>query len=44
MCVTHLLKFPKEEPLECLCNILKHIGKHLNPVSIDYDLSSIHYK
>ncbi|XP_025421223.1 eukaryotic translation initiation factor 4 gamma 1-like [Sipha flava] len=30
MCIKHLLMSPKEETLECACNILKQIGKTLN--------------
>jgi hypothetical protein len=36
MCIKHLLMSPKEETLECACNILKQIGKTLNHVRLMY--------
>lgn len=36
MCIKHLLMSPKEETLECACNIIKETGKTLNHVRLIY--------
>jgi hypothetical protein len=43
VCVAKLVKSPKEIPLECLCIILKHVGKEIDHVIIITDSSDIAY-